>query len=310
MPTQPVTRALLRASGVSDAMIATQLRAGRLVRLRQGVVVGADGWPEDPAAQHLVLAHAEQVANPGATISHGSAAVFWRLPCPGLHAWHESAVSLTLPPSSRGQRNPAAVWHVAPLAAPQITRDHEGYQVTSLARTAVDLAAGLRLPEALVILDGAGRQLVGSFVARPRRDDYVNPRLVKAVRQAFSDATGRRPGQQLREAIARAEPCRESAAESLTAGHLHASGLPMPEFQARIVTSKGTFYPDCYWRQARLIGECDGAVKYSTPDAIVAEKQREQVLRDEGNRFVRWLGREVMWSPNEVMGRIARALDS
>jgi very-short-patch-repair endonuclease len=83
----------------------------------------------------------------------------------------------------------------------------------------------------------------------------------------------------------------------------------MPEFQAKIVTSRGTYYPDCYWREARLIGECDGAIKYSTRDAVVAEKVREQVLRDEGNRFVRWLGGEIMSRPGEVMTRIARALE-
>lgn len=308
LPTQPVSRALLLASGVSDAMIATQVRSGRLIPVRRGVFVGAEAWPADPAGQHRVRVHAELVANPEAVISHESAAVVWGLPSPGFADWHESTPSLTVPPACGGARNPAAVWHVASLAPTHVARDHEGYPVTSLARTAVDLAAGLALPEALVILDGAGRKLVESFVTSPRRPDYVNPRLVNAVREALSEAMGRRWRAQLGSAIAYVQPCRESAAESLAAGHLHLSGLPMPEFQAKIVTSKGTFYPDCYWREARLIGECDGAVKYNTRDAMVAEKQREQVLRDDGNRFVRWLGQEIMRSPNEVIARIARAL--
>jgi hypothetical protein len=52
-----------------------------------------------------------------------------------------------------------------------VVRDSDGYLVTSPARTAVDLAAGLALPEALVILDGAGRQLVESFGTSPRGSD-------------------------------------------------------------------------------------------------------------------------------------------
>jgi len=310
LPTQPVTRALLLASGVTDAMISTQVARGRLVHVRRGVFVGVDGWPDDAAGQHLVRAHAEQVANPDAVISHESAAVVWGLPTPGFGEWYQAPVSLTLPSTCHGTRRTSAAWHIAELPAPHVTRDDDGYLVTSLARTAVDLAAGLAFPQALVILDAAGRQVLASFTTSPRRSDYVNPRLVKAVRDALSDTLSRRWRAQLRAAIACVEPCRESAAESLTAGHLHLSGLPVPQFQAKIVTSKGIYYPDCYWPESRLIGECDGAGKYQMPDAIVREKEREQVLRDDGHRFVRWLGKEIMLSPPVVMNRIGAALNS
>jgi very-short-patch-repair endonuclease len=296
------------AGGVSPDMIATQVAHGRLIHLRKGVFVSAEAWPREPADQHLVRAHAEQVANPDAVISHQSAAVLWGLPSPGFHDWHESTVSLTLPAACRGSRHRGAAWHIASLPAAHVTRDRDGYLATSLARTAIDLAAGLSLPEALVILDAAARQLVVSFVTDVRRGDYVNPRLIRAAREGLSEAVGRRWRRQLMSAIAYVQPCRESPAESLAAGHLHLSGLPIPEFQAKIVTSRGTFYPDCYWREAGLVGECDGKVKYAGRDDIVAEKRREQVLRDEGHRFVRWLGGEIMSTPSEVMSRIARAL--
>lgn len=97
LPMQPATRALLAAAGVTDEMIATQLRAGRLVRVRRGVYVCADGWPDDPAGRHLVSAHAVQVANPGAVLSHQSAAVSWKLPTPGFAGWHDALPSLTHP---------------------------------------------------------------------------------------------------------------------------------------------------------------------------------------------------------------------
>ncbi len=308
LPTQPVTRTLLRASGITDAMIRTQLTLGRVTRLRSGVYLATSAWPESDEAVHVVRAHAEQMANPDAVISHESAAVVWQLPSPTFHAWHESPVSLTLPTGARGSRSRRAAWHIAELPASHVTRDEHGYRVTSLVRTAIDLAAGLPLPEALVILDAAGRRMVESYVGTVRRRDYTAPRFVEAVRSGFTEALPRRWRVGLADAIRKVEPCRESAAESLTAGHLHLSGLPVPEFQARIVTEAGTFYPDCYWRGQRLIGECDGAIKYTSPDAIVLEKEREQVLRDEGNGFVRWLAKEVMLRPAEVMSRIARAL--
>lgn len=308
LPTQPVTRALLLAAGITDAMIRTQLAGGRLLAVRYGVFVSADTWPADPERQHLVRAHAEVVANPGSVMSHESAAVAWGLPSPGFAPWHESHVSLTLPTRTHGSRRSSVTHHVADLPSMAVARDADGYLVTSVARTAVDLAAGRSLPEALVMLDAAGRLLIESYSSRRRREDYVNPRYLRAVRDALTEAVRRRWRTQLLDAISRVEPCRESAAESLTAGHLHLSGLPMPQFQARIVTRKGTFYPDCYWREAHLIGECDGRVKYADPIEIVHEKERQQILHDEGNRFVRWLAKEIMLRPPEVIDRIARAL--
>ena len=308
LPTQPVTRALLLASGVTVPMIRTQLAAGRLMRLRQGVMVSAASWPDGAAEQHLVRAHAEQVANPEAALSHESAAVAWGLPSPDFRHWHDAPVSLTLPAAAQGSRHRGASWHIAELPVADTARDAEGYRITALARTAVDLAAGRRLPETLVILDGAGRLLVDSFVTSPRRSDYVNPRLVSAARAELLQAAGRRSLARLRPFIDLVEPCRESAAESMTAGHLVLAGIPTPKFQAPIKTAMGTYYADFYWPAAGLVGECDGAIKYDSTNSILLEKEREQAVRDEGYGVVRWLAKHIWTRPHEVMGRIERAL--
>ena len=268
-------------------MIRTQLMTGRLTQLRAGVFLSTDAWPDTPAGQHLARAHAEQVANPDAVLSHESAAVVWDLPSPDFDPWHESPVSLTRPGrTSHRSRSSTATWHTGDLPVASVVRDPDGYAVTSVSRTAVDLAAGRTVYESLVILDAASRLLVASFVGgRPRRTDYSNPRFVKAV-----------------------EPCRESPAESLTAGHLHLAGVPTPQFQATIQTPMGKVYPDLYWPEANLIGECDGAIKYGEANAFVNEKEREQMLRDLGYRIVRWLAKEIMTRPWEVIERIERAL--
>ena len=57
-----------------------------------------------------------------------------------------------------------------------------------------------------------------------------------------------------------------------------------------------------------LIGECDGAVKYTDQQSIVTEKEHEQLLRDMGYRIVRWLAKEIMTRPDLVLARIERAL--
>ena len=112
------------------------------------------------------------------------AAVAWALPSPGFEPWHSSAVSVTVPADSgRRSRRTLAVHHVMSLPAPQVTRDSDGYPLTTISRTAVDLADGLELPQQLVLLDAAARQLCASFVSRPRRSDYANQRLADAARE-------------------------------------------------------------------------------------------------------------------------------
>ena len=131
-------------------MLTTQLRTGHLLRLRRGVFLAASAWPADPAAQHVVRARAEVVANPEAVISRHSAAVVWKLPSPPFEPWHEAPVSVSLPAGAGYRtRTNGAVLHVERLPPDEVARDSEGYPVTSLVRTAVDLASGRPLPDAI-----------------------------------------------------------------------------------------------------------------------------------------------------------------
>lgn len=310
LPTQPATRAILHARGVTDAMIRAQLGADRLVAVRQGVYLAASAWPEDLAGQHVVRAHAEQTRNPAAVLSHQSAAVVWGLPNPGFERWHEQPVAVTLPAAGHHSRHRDRSHYVGPLPPSEVLTDEAGYQVTSPARTAVDLATGLPLPEALVVLDGAARLICQSLVTAVRRRDYANPRLAGAATELMTDAARTVRAGRLRPALELVNPARESAAESLSAGHIELAGLPRPRYQAEVRTAHGLFYPDCLWEEFGVIGECDGAVKYAEASAFVLEKEREQVLRDLGYAVVRWLAKEIMLTPWVVIDRITRELAS
>ncbi len=292
-------------------MVRTQLAAGRLIRVRSGVYVAADAWPEDPAGRHLVRAHAQQAVNPAAVLSHGTAALGWRLPHPGFATWSDSPVTVTVPAgAAHKSRNRGVIQHLLPLPAAHVTRDPQGYLITTLQRTAVDLAGGLPLPEALVILDSTSRLLCQSLVVGARRRDFANPRLVRASRDMLLDAARIRRLPALAAAIGGCDPGRESPAESLSAGWFALAGLPTPLFQPPIDTPFGTVYPDCLWPEARLVGECDGAIKYADAKAYVNEKEREQVLRDLDFGIVRWLAKEIMLDPQRVVGRVERELRS
>jgi len=290
-------------------MLATQVAHGNLVRLRPNVYVAGGAWPTSARDQHILLAHAEQVARPSAVISHASAAAIWGLPHPGFGCWWDGPVTLIQEGGPR-TRFAGTSCRLGPIPANQVARDPAGALVTTPARTAVDLSVRLPLPQALVLLDAAARLTCASFVPQPSRKDFRSHRLIVAARAHLAEAAETVRCRRLDHAIALTEPCRESAIESLSAGHFVLAGLPMPTFQESIRTPQGEFFPDFYWSEARLIGEADGAGKYADQAAIVREKEREQYLRDRGYRFVRWLGKEIMGRPQEVVGRVARALDA
>lgn len=312
LPQRPTALADLLGPGVTRTMVATQLRYGRLVRVREGVYVAASAWPDDAAQRHVGRARAEQVLDHAAVISHHSAGLAWGLPQPPLAHWEELPPTLTRSREAghRCRSHGGVQLLAARLPEHHVILDPEGWAITSLARTAVDVANGLDLPDALVVLDGAARSVCANLVGQPRRRDYANPALQKVVRENLVEAClGRRGMSGVRAAIELADPRRESAIESLTAAHIHLAGLPMPEFQVPIRTPLGTFYPDCYWKDHRLIGEADGAGKYTGPGVILQEKEREQVFHDLDYGVVRWLGKEITFRPAVVMDRIARALD-
>lgn len=308
LPKRPTTRRLLTEAGATQQMLLTGVRSGRLMVVRHGVYLAADQWPDDPAGQHLMRARAEVAAHPHAVISHESAALAWGLPTPGFDPWSDAIPTVTLPPDGhRSRRGPNR--HVLSTLDPgEATVGSDGYPVTSPARTAVDLALDLTLPEALVLLDAAARTIVGSMVNDVRRQHYANVRLQAEARALLRHSVVNRRATRLNAAISAANPLRESPGESLTAGHLLVAGLPEPIYQAVIRTPVGRLYPDFYWEHRRLVGECDGAIKYQDSRGYVAEKDREQLLRDMGYAVVRWQVKEIMTKPQAVVERIARAL--
>jgi very-short-patch-repair endonuclease len=290
-------------------MITSRLRRGELMRLRSGVYLAHGSWPEDSAEQAIVRARAEIAAHPEAVMSHASAAIVWNLPHPGFDSWSSAPPCVTFPPGGPERSTQgAATHHVRLLPADHVTKDTAGWPVTNVSRTAIDLADGLNLPEALVILDAAARRLCAGYVGEARRRDFSNPRLVEAAHRDLTIAARACRKPRLTAAIDLVDPGRESAAESLSAGHFHCAGLPAPRFQAALRTPFGTFYPDCLWSERKLIGECDGAVKYADSRGYVQEKAREQILRDLGFEFVRWQAKEIMLTPEAVVARVARAL--
>lgn len=88
---------------------------------------------------------------------------------------------------------------------------------------------------------------------------------------------------------------RESPMESWSWARFLEWRLPLPEPQWTALDGAGRFLArtDFWWASHRLVGECDGLVKYRSRDDLVREKRREDRLRAEGFAVVRWGAREL-----------------
>jgi very-short-patch-repair endonuclease len=89
-------------------------------------------------------------------------------------------------------------------------------------------------------------------------------------------------------------------------------GLPAPLLQVEIRDSLGVLVArvDFLFDQWGVIIEFDGAVKYKdgNPDTLIAEKVREDRLRDLGYQMVRVCSADLS-RPAELLSRIRRARD-
>lgn len=141
LASRPFTVAEAAECGITREM----LRHHRFVRLVRDVYAVADH-----ARLPIVRAAAMQKLEPRATLSHHSAAAFWRLPVPEHAVGH-----VTVP---RG-----LLRNVVPIAQVHETRYphsvvEDGFGVTPVIRTFVDLADFLCLVDLVVLEDAAVRR--------------------------------------------------------------------------------------------------------------------------------------------------------
>ena len=108
----------------------------------------------------------------------------------------------------------------------------------------------------------------------------------------------------------------ESVGESYSRVVLDELGLLPAELQYEVLDELGMFAgaADFAWLEHKTLGEFDGQIKYGTllkpgqtaSDVVVAEKLREDRLRDLGWQVVRWIWKEL-FTPWVIRERLERA---
>lgn len=285
-------------SGYSYAEQARLTRAAQLHRIRRGAY--CDSKPGlDPRVAHLQLLEATvRQSSPEAVVSHMSAAALH-----GLPVWANALdlVHLTRDRPYGGKTRRYVRLHPARLSAGEVV-EVAGYQVTSLARTVVDVACTLGLYRAVAIGDAA---LHGGLPAGE-------------VDEALARAVGRRGVGAARRAIGLLDGLSESVGESFSRVTLHQQGVLPTHLQFDVRDANGWLAgrSDFCWEDRRTLGEFDGEIKYgralnpgqALEEVLFAEKRREDALRALGWEIVRWVWEDI-WRPATLLGRLNAAFE-
>jgi len=315
----PWTRDQLLAAGWERGQIQRAAASGILVRLRRGIYAVPTATS---AGEQLAIPFDSRLARMRAVAtSLDRASAFSHDTAAHAHdQWNPHPPTPLLHTTIAGQsdrQDAGLVVHGTPLPEEFVTVV-SGVRVTTVARTAADLARGGDLPAALVAMDGALRLLLDRRVPqlkRRLRDGTVPTAEVEAARalltQAAEPMRGWAGSRTIVAGIAHADPASASPFESWSRGWMLTVGLPRPELNAPVFGASGRrYFGDFVWREHRLIGEADGVAKYGATAreiraALSAERQRQNDLEVAGWRFVRW----VTGDPGaHVVARISRAL--
>jgi hypothetical protein len=287
-----------QAAGVSPKMLRTLARSGNLVRIRQGVYAtrrAVDWAQDDPVRDHVLRVIAVRTwAGRDAVASYHSAATLHRLDM--LESSPGSTVTLTLPAARRWERLRSAgvVFHCADLPPGYVTRLYN-LPVTTAARTVVDLARTLPFVDAVVVADSA---LHAEKAGKPE------------LRQIL-DSCASWPGvKQARRVVAFADERAGSVLESAARVVFDEFGLDPPDLQVTVHLPARAFLVDFFWPAHRVIVEADGLAKYTADKDLIAQFQRDRLLRDAGYKVVHFTWRELFKTPELVIARIRQAFVS
>jgi hypothetical protein len=187
--------------------------------------------------------------------------------------------------------------------------------VTDPLLTAAHLAAAPRtsFAQMMVLLSGGMRRQLARSARDPRvltrRADQEDVRtalahdLMDAITHA--DVRGLR---RVSDVAHLADPRLETVLESISWARFIEAGVELPEPQAWVSGASGRSWRVDFLFGGRVIGECDGAVKYAEADSLWKEKKRQADLEAAGYIVVRWTWEEIVYHPHVVLARIALAL--
>lgn len=294
------TTAQARRAGLDAWALVRLVRAGRIEHLARGLYAltprGADAPADGPAYEagredprtrrHRRLARGGLLLYPDAALSHDSALI-----AHGLPVWR--------PDPERA--------HLVRPVCHQVRTQH--FVIDPRPEAVVDTADGPAVaPSPALVQTARARGILAGVVAADAalRSGVVTPETLAADVAEVAGWPGSAHAESM---LAFAEPTAESPGESVVRVICTVAGLDLiPQFAVRDEDGEVLARLDFRVRGTMVGIEFDGRVKYgSGPDALWAEKRREDALRRRGYVVVR-----ITWAdlshPERIVGRIRAAI--
>ncbi|HLU64138.1 MAG TPA: type IV toxin-antitoxin system AbiEi family antitoxin domain-containing protein [Protaetiibacter sp.] len=271
--------------------------AGHLIRVRRGAYVLTERWlAADERMRHLARVHAaSHHARERFVVAGTSAAAVWDAP---VFAPYGDVVEV-LDGYRGGGRSEPGVRRLTSAAEHDHAVTLGRLEVTDVARTAIDLAAGRPLPEALAAIDWA---------ISHRTPDSTTPAVIRDRLRAMGPRRGVRV---VWRAAELAVGDSGSGGESYARGVVHELGFEAPVCQLEVVDAVGRMFADFAWPGCRVIVEFDGWLKYADPrfnHGDPLEKVRRERARDARLRALGWTVVHAGWAEVRDAPRLARLL--
>jgi Protein of unknown function (DUF559) len=225
------------------------------------------------------------LALPGSALSHQTAAAVWDL------RRSEGRVHLTVS-GHRGRPRPDLVIHAVRTLDPHDVTKKDGFPVTTVARTLLDLAEVLQ-PTAL------HRAYEAAETER-----VLDVSAIEDLLERSPGRHGLRPLRALLEQARPPEPAARSELERLFLDLCHEQGIPQPVVNGPVEGRE----VDMLWPAAKLIAELDGHHFHGTRTAFERDRARDAALQRAGYRVVRITHRRLVHEPELVADDIRTLL--
>jgi hypothetical protein len=289
------SRAMAIGRGWTPEAVDREVRSGRWTALRRGVYARSDDLRGGRLRAAADVMAAQLATGYEVVGTHETAAALHGLPLLAPYAG-PPRVSLvrTAGQQRPGRGGPARLVSQIPLHHRALVL---GAAVTTVARTAVDLARTGSALSSVVVLDAALRS------------------TSRAALEAVLEECRGWPGiDAARTAVAFADGRAESPLESVGRWRMHETALPPPDLQVVVGDEDGPIgRTDFLWAAHRTVGEADGFGKYRSDDgtadfaALRSEKLREDRLREAGFEVFRFTWNEALHQPYLIGVRARRA---
>lgn len=306
----------LESVGQDRRKLVALCNKGELTRLRRGVYTKSTDWTSlNPTQQYGLRAAAFQVlAARQPVLCHATAALLWGLWIVGTPTKLHVMTDVT----TGGRTENGVVRHRGSMTSDVLQCGP--FLLTDKLTTVMALILSLQFPYAVAVCDSSlrvpGRKLIfNQFTlagTEPVPGDpqwqSSHPQGVALRAQDLVAAAGLLPSKAARvRALAVIEfssGLSGSAGESISRAKMFQYGFPVPILQKHFTLRDGKdAFVDFWFEELRLAGEFDGKGKYlrsdwggglSIQDRVLAEKAREDQIRTQGVRFVRWNWAEMM----------------